>query len=182
MGDRVAVLSRGVLQQVDSPQRLYDHPDNLFVAAFIGSPQMNLLQATLQHNGDGTSLRIGGHTLHVPPSVLSGRPSLASYHARALVVGIRPEHLRAASDGAPDTITGRVDIREGLGSEVIVHVNCDVSAVDTTAAENPGAATDHVITARLEPHTPLQAGDIAVLAVDVNQMHFFDIESGLALS
>ena len=116
MGDRVAVLSRGFLQQVDTPQNLYDHPDNLFVAAFIGSPQMNLLEATVSRNGGGTTLTVGSNTLTVPASVLAARPSLADYYdGRRVAVGIRPEHLNIAADGAPDTINGVVEVREGLG-------------------------------------------------------------------
>ncbi len=93
MGDRVAVLSRGVLQQVGTPQDLYDHPDNLFVGAFIGSPQMNLLEATVSSNGGGTTLKFGSSTLTVPASVLAKAPSLAGYDGRRVAVGIRPEHL-----------------------------------------------------------------------------------------
>ena len=83
MGDRVAVLSRGFLQQVDTPQNLYDHPHNLFVGAFIGSPQMNMLEATVSRNGDGTTLRVGSNTLTVPASVLAARPSLGRLRREA---------------------------------------------------------------------------------------------------
>ena len=138
MGDRVAVLSRGVLQQVDTPQNLYDHPRNVFVGAFIGSPQMNLLEATVTRNGDGTTLRVGSSTLTVPASVSAARPSLAGYDGRRVAVGIRPEHLSAAAEGAPDTIKGVIDVREGLGSEVILHMTTDAVGVDTAAAENTG--------------------------------------------
>ena len=136
MGDRVAVLSRGYLQQVDTPQNLYDHPDNLFVGAFIGSPQMNLLEATVSSNGDATTLRVGSNTLTVPASVMAAVPALAGYDGRRVAVGIRPEHLSAAADGAPDTIKGVIDVREGLGSEVILHMTTDAVGVDTSAAEN----------------------------------------------
>ena len=169
MGDRVAVLSRGVLQQVDTPQNLYDHPRNVFVGAFIGSPQMNLLEATVARNGDGTTLRVGSSTLTVPASVLAARPSLAGYDGRRVAVGIRPEHLSTAADGAPDTIKGVIDVREGLGSEVILHMTTDAVGVDTAAAENKAETSDRVVVARVEPHTTAQVGERAVLGVDTSR-------------
>ncbi len=181
MGDRVAVLSRGVLQQVDTPQNLYDNPRNVFVGAFIGSPQMNLLQATVMRNGDGTTLQVGSSTLTVPESVLASRPSLGGYVGRQVAVGIRPEHLAAATDGAPDTIKGVIDVREGLGSEVILHMTTDAVGVDTSAAENQAGTSDRVVVARVEPHTTAQVGERAVLGVDTSRLHLFDIASGLAL-
>ena len=182
MGDRVAVLSRGFLQQVDTPQNLYDHPHNLFVGAFIGSPQMNMLQATVTRNGDGTTLRVGSNTLTVPPSVLAARPSLASYDGRRVAVGIRPEHLSSAADGAPDTISGVIDVREGLGSEVILHMVTDAIGVDTSEAENSEEKSDRVVVARVEPHTTAQVGEQAVLAVDTSSIHLFDLDTGLSLN
>ena len=161
MGDRVAVLSRGVLQQVGTPQDLYDHPDNLFVGAFIGSPQMNLLEATVSSNGGGTTLKFGSSTLTVPASVLAAAPSLAGYDGRRVAVGIRPEHMTVGVDGAPDTISGSVDVREGLGSEVILHVTTDAVGVDTSAAENTAATSDRVVVARVEPHATAQPGERA---------------------
>ena len=181
MGDRVAVLSRGVLQQVGSPQDLYDHPDNLFVGAFIGSPQMNLLEATVSSNGGGTTLKFGSSTITVPAPVLAACPSLTGYDGRRVAVGIRPEHLKVGTDGAPDTISGLVDVREGLGSEVILHVTTDAVGVDTSAAENTAATSDRVVVARVEPHATAQVGERASLAVDAAQIHVFDLETGLAL-
>ncbi len=181
MGDRVAVLSRGVLQQVDTPQNLYDHPDNLFVGAFIGSPQMNLLEATVSRNGGGTTLRVGSNTLTVPASVMAAHPSLADYDGRRVAVGIRPEHLSAASDGAPDTIKGVIHVREGLGSEVILHMTTDAVGVDTSAAENKAETLEHVVVARVEPHTTAQIGERAVLGVDTTRIHLFDLETGRTL-
>jgi len=182
MGDRVAVLSRGVLQQVGTPQVLYDRPDNLFVGAFIGSPQMNLLQAVVSSNGVGTTLQVGSNTLTVPPSVLAARPSLASYEGRRLAVGIRPEHMQIAPDGSADTINGVVEVREGLGSEIILHVATDAIGVDTSAAENTAATSDRIVVARVEPHATSQIGDRASLLVDTAQLHLFDLETGLRLA
>jgi multiple sugar transport system ATP-binding protein len=181
MGNRVAVMRDGLLQQVDTPQNLYDHPDNLFVAAFIGSPQMNLLEATVSRNGGGTTLRVGSNTLTVPTSVLAAHPSLADYDGKRVAVGIRPEHLSAASDGAPDTIKGVIHVREGLGSEVILHMTTDAVGVDTSAAENKAETSEHVVVARVEPHTTAQVGERAVLGVDTTQIHLFDLDNGRSL-
>ncbi|MFM2073062.1 MAG: sn-glycerol-3-phosphate transporter ATP-binding protein UgpC [Actinomycetota bacterium] len=182
MGDRVAVMSRGELQQVDSPQNLYDAPRNLFVAAFIGSPQMNLLHAQLTLTSSGASVRVGSHDLSVPQSVLDARPSLAGYDGRSVAIGIRPEHLTVASDGTPDSISGQVEIREGLGSEVILHLSTDTQGVDTSAAENPTAGSNRTLVARLEPHTKVVPGDHTSLAVQTASMHLFDLETGLAIN
>jgi multiple sugar transport system ATP-binding protein len=182
MGDRVAVLSRGVLQQIDTPQHLYDHPDNIFVAAFIGSPQMNLMRGRFERAGDGGRLQIGDQSLGVPASVLAARPSLAGYDGRELAVGIRPEHLEDAAlvSGTTETLRGLVDVREGLGSEVILHLSLGVPGIDTTAAENP-ASSARVSLARVDPATQLRAGDQAVLAVDTARMHLFDLETEQAI-
>jgi multiple sugar transport system ATP-binding protein len=183
MGDRVAVLSRGVLQQVGTPQDLYDRPENLFVGAFIGSPQMNLLEATLSKSGDATTLTAGSNTLTVPASVLASRPALADYYdGRQLAVGIRPEHLHLAADGAPDTIAGVVEVREGLGNEVILHATTNAVGIDTSAAENTTATSDRVVVARVEPHVTAQIGDRVSFSVDTSQLHLFDVETGIRLS
>ena len=181
MGDRVAVMSKGSLMQVDSPQNLYDKPDNLFVAAFIGSPQMNLLAATVSSNGDATTLSVGSNVLTVPASVSAAHPSLAGFDGRLVAVGIRPEHLTAAADGDPDTIKGVIDVREGLGSEVILHMATDAVGVDTAAAENKADTSERVVVARVEPHTTAQVGERAVLAVDTGRIHLFDLETGRSL-
>ena len=125
---------------------------------------------------------MGSSTLTVPESVLAAVPSLAGYDGRRVVVGIRPEHLSTAAEGAPDTIRGVVDVREGLGSEVILHMTTDAVGVDTAAAENKVAESDRVVVARVEPHTTAQVGERAVLGVDTRRLHLFDVESGLSLS
>ena len=157
MGDRVAVLSRGVLQQVGTPQDLYDHPDNLFVGAFIGSPQMNLLEATVSSNGGGTTLEVRQQHAHrAGVGAGDGARRSPATTGRRVAVGIRPEHMTVGVDGAPDTISGVVDVREGLGSEVILHVTTDAVGVDTSAAENTAATSDRVVVARVEPHATAQ--------------------------
>jgi multiple sugar transport system ATP-binding protein len=185
MGDRVAVLSRGVLQQVDTPQNLYDHPDNLFVATFIGSPQMNVLRGVYSAGGEGGSIAIGSQHVRVPASVLSARPALAGYDGREIAVGLRPEHLEDAAlvDGEVETITGLVEIREGLGSEVLLHVSLDARGITSDEIEGRGvAASGNVsIVGRVSPATALRPGDTARLTVRPDQMHLFDVETGLAI-
>jgi multiple sugar transport system ATP-binding protein len=181
MGDRVAVMSKGSLMQVDSPQNLYDHPDNLFVAAFIGSPQMNLLRGRYQAAEGAGTIKLGSSTISVPASMVA---SLAPYNERDVAVGIRPEHLtEAAPDFAVNTITGMVTVREGLGSEVILHVDVDAPGVDNEAIRDAteGSGTGQTISARLPPHTKLRIDESASLQINPEQMHLFDMESGLAI-
>jgi multiple sugar transport system ATP-binding protein len=181
MGDRVAVLSRGVLQQVDTPQNLYDFPDNIFVATFIGSPQMNVLRGTFTASGDGGTIQLGDETISVPASVLQARPSLAGYSGRHLAVGIRPEHL---TDSTGDNhISGTVEVREGLGSEVLMHVSVGVGRVTAADVENdtPGNDTSSTVVARFDPHTSVRKGDRVQLTVDSSKLQLFDLESGLAI-
>jgi multiple sugar transport system ATP-binding protein len=181
MGDRVAVMSKGSLMQVDSPQNLYDHPDNLFVAAFIGSPQMNLLRGKYQSNGTGGTIRLGSATV----SLTSPRASLAEYNGRDVAVGIRPEHLSEAAPGSTDVnnVSGKVTVREGLGSEVIVHLEVDAPGVDTEEIRDAmeGGTHGQVMAARLPPTTKLLIDDMATLHVNGDQMHLFDLQTGLAI-
>ena len=145
MGDRVAVLRDGRLQQVGAPQYLYDNPDNIFVAAFIGSPSMNLYDATL---GEGArSVKIGSQEVDLPESVLLARPALRAYAGKKLVAGLRPEHLPAESaDSTGPKLVGEVELVEALGSEQVVHFTIDANRVlaegavdkDEAAAVKPG--------------------------------------------
>jgi multiple sugar transport system ATP-binding protein len=179
MGDRVAVMSKGRLMQVDSPQNLYDRPDNLFVAAFIGSPQMNLLRGKLDRRGDGQVLTIGSQEIPILPETMADTPGLASYVGREVAVGIRPEHLRdsASEPGAQNLLRGQVEVREGLGSEVILYVATDATPV--TGIED--AAVSATVIARVDPTTSLKVGDPAVLAIDPRKIHFFDLETEQAI-
>jgi multiple sugar transport system ATP-binding protein len=182
MGDRVAVLSRGALQQVDTPQNLYDHPDNLFVAAFIGSPQMNLMHGQFQLADEGeATVRLGSQQLRLPASVLAARPALRGYDGREIAVGIRPaglEDLTLIGD-APCAIRGKVAVREGLGSEVLLHLALD--AVRVMAPGEEKSEAQWLFVARVDPRTKVQVDDEVVLAVDTDIMHFFDLETGLAI-
>jgi multiple sugar transport system ATP-binding protein len=177
MGDRVAVMSAGHLQQVDSPQNLYDFPANLFVAGFIGSPQMNIVEGTVVRRDDGFELNIGGQRLAIPDSVTTARPALARYEGATVAVGIRPEHVDDAQFAETgEELQGIVEVREGLGSEVILHLAIDAKAVDRTGAERAPR-----FLARANARTTLRAGEIANMRVDASQLHLFDLESGLAI-
>jgi multiple sugar transport system ATP-binding protein len=178
MGDRVAVLSAGVLQQVDSPQNLYDNPDNVFVASFIGSPQMNLFAGTLHLQGDGGFITLGSQQLRVSPALLAQRPGLRNHDGKNVSVGIRPEDIgdSAIQDPDRDVIRGEVEVREGLGSEVILYSKIDAPRVAGTNSEAGG-----MFVARVEPKTQLKPGDIGTFVVNVDKLHVFDGETGLAI-
>jgi multiple sugar transport system ATP-binding protein len=182
MGDRVAVMLGGVLQQVDTPQNLYDHPKNLFVGAFIGSPQMNQVRAKITFSGEGAHLIAGTQTIHIPASVLAQRPALRGFDGQDIAVGIRPEHLEDASIApGPETLTGTVEVREGLGSEVILHLATDAQMITTEALDNDTRSA-RTIVAKVEPQTGLRIGDLATLSIDATKMHFFDLATGLAIT
>jgi multiple sugar transport system ATP-binding protein len=195
MGDRVAVLRKGILQQVDTPQSLYDRPINLFVAGFIGSPAMNLLEATLTRADGSLAVELGGYTLPVPEEVASLRPDLGRYEGKKVVLGVRPEDMEDAtlvSDAPRDRrISSTVDLREALGSDVIVHFTINAphaitedvrelaSDVGQEALENLEQQMQQSdMIARLNPRTRAKAGDPIELVVDTRRLHFFDVDDG----
>ena len=182
MGDRVAVLSKGVLQQVDTPQNLYDHPKSLFVASFIGSPQMNLFTGKVT-TGDTPSITIGTQVIPLPAEVFAMRPALADYGGREVAVGLRPEHCREASLVPDDraVLRGTVEVREGLGSEVILHLVVDAPGVLVTGTEGTSVTPTATVVAKVGAHTTLQVGDIATVTADPKEMHFFDRETEQAI-
>jgi multiple sugar transport system ATP-binding protein len=191
MGDRVCVLRGGFLQQVATPQELYDRPVNLFVAEFIGSPAMNIVQVELA----GAQVRLGDQALTVPEAVFSARPGLKAYEAKQVVVGIRPEDLEdaAVARNGGGRITVEIDIREDMGSEVFAHFAVDAQPVQTREVleaieeeDVPEAVRERErrgvpFIARLERSTAAKEGERLELAVDTNRLHFFDPESGLAI-
>jgi multiple sugar transport system ATP-binding protein len=183
MGDRVAVMRAGVLQQCDNPQVLYDRPDNIFVAAFIGSPAMNLYDATV---GEGArSVQLGSQRLDLPESVVLAHPALASYAGKPVVIGLRPEHLMAVAAGAAGTtLTADVDLVEALGSELVVHFTIDahrVQAEGVHSADAEAATISGEGVARVDPKTPVKDGDRITFTVDTGGMQFFDPDSGAAI-
>jgi len=183
MGDRVAVLRAGRLEQVDHPQVLYDHPDNLFVAAFIGSPAMNLYEATM--SDDARSVKVGSQTLPLPDDLFAARPGLTRYGGKKVVLGVRPEHLPAAHDGVPGpTLVGNVDLVEALGSELVVHFTIDAPRVQpegaSTEDEDATAKAGEGV-ARVDPATKVKVGERITFAVNTEGMQFFDMENDKAI-
>jgi multiple sugar transport system ATP-binding protein len=183
MGDRVTVLRAGVLQQVDTPQNLYDNPDNIFVAAFIGSPAQNLYDATLSEGA--RSLKLGSQDIPVPDAVRLKRPGLAAFANKEVVIGMRPEHLPAARPGdTGSTLVGDVDLIEALGSELVVHFTIDAhrviaeGAVEKDEAEALGSGEG---VARVDAKNPVKVGDRMTFAIDIEDMQFFDPKTGLAI-
>ncbi len=188
MGDRVAVIKDGFLQQVESPEELYANPDNVFVAAFIGSPSMNLYEGVLRAAGDGYELALGDQTLAVPASVASGRPKLADYLDQPLVVGVRPEDLEDAAvvpeHPADERLQVSVDVREALGAETLVHFALKAPSVDSgdpDALDELGSDDEARCTGRFSPMSRARVGDHIEVAVNTARLHFFDKASHLAI-
>jgi multiple sugar transport system ATP-binding protein len=183
MGDRVAVIRAGVLQQVDRPQVLYDRPDNLFVAGFMGSPAMNLYEATVTE--DAGAVRIGSQELALPVACRDAHPGLAHYAGKNISVGMRPEHLPAATNGAPGpTLVGTVDLVEALGAELEVHFTIDAHRVrpeGATSADEDATAKSGEGVARVDPDTRVKVGDKIKFAVKTEGMQFFDTDTDKAI-
>jgi multiple sugar transport system ATP-binding protein len=191
LGDRVAIMRDGFLQQFDVPQKLYDEPQNLFVAEFIGSPAMNLVAAELARGNGGYEIRFGDHRLRVAESVLAARPALGEFEGRRVILGVRPEDIEDASlAGDGDRLGAVVDIREDMGSEVFVHFGVGGTAVQTAevaaavgeeaaeVAQVEAGAKGNVWVARLDRDTRAAEGERVELAVDIARLHFFDPETG----
>jgi multiple sugar transport system ATP-binding protein len=195
LGSRVAVLRHGVLQQVAAPQELYQRPANLFVAGFIGSPAMNLIEATLERGVDGPEVVFGSHRLRVPAGVVRQHQALEKYLGRTVVVGIRPEHLEDAAlvpDAGPESVLEvSVELREELGAEVNAHCTVGVPPLQVAAvaigdSEPDAAEIEEVpqipaIIARLDPRTAIREGERARIHVDLDSLHFFDPDTGDSL-
>jgi multiple sugar transport system ATP-binding protein len=200
MGDRVAVMRKGELQQMADPQKLYDSPKNLFVASFIGSPAMNIVEADVVRGEQGLAVRIGDQELPVPEEVTRRRPALSGYVGRKLALGIRPEHLEDASlarnGGA--RLRGRVLITEALGSEILAHVEMkgapvlteDVvegAVVDSKEQEmaadllDSGDANRATFVGRLNTESSVKPDMDIELVVDTQKLQFFDLETGHAI-
>jgi multiple sugar transport system ATP-binding protein len=200
MGDRVAVMRKGVLQQVEPPQTLYDHPLNLFVAGFIGSPAMNMVEANLSRMDGATHVEFGGFRLRVDDRAVAARSALAKFDGKSVIVGLRPEDMEDASldpDAPPDRrISATVDLREALGSQIVIHftVNAPMVLTEDTkelahdvgaeALEELQAKADQSTSkfvAQLDPRTAVREGDKMELVVDTARLHFFDPETGLGI-
>jgi multiple sugar transport system ATP-binding protein len=208
MGDRVAVMREGELQQVAVPEQLYTEPANLFVAAFIGSPSMNLLEGTLVKNEGASAdeppatVAFGDQSLPVPAAVFLDNPGLATHGDAPLIVGIRPEHLADAALGDPwgggnsARLRAVVELREALGSELVMHLrtqarpavtdeirnaaDADEAVIETLEQQAEGG--EAVIVARFDARSAARIGDTVELCVDTSRLHFFDPETGRRLS
>jgi multiple sugar transport system ATP-binding protein len=196
MADRCAVMRKGELQQVASPQELYDRPVNLFVGGFIGSPAMNMLEATLRRNGGGLVADLGTHQLALDDELLRSRSALSEYEGKEVIVGIRPEDIEDAAiarDAPPDRrLKGNVALREALGSEIMVHLEVDARRASTEEvrelAEDVGADTlsgdgdSHTtIVGRFSARSRVRVGETTEAVVDTRTLHFFDPQSGLGI-
>jgi multiple sugar transport system ATP-binding protein len=195
MGDRIAVMRKGELQQVGEPQELYDRPVNLFVGGFIGSPAMNMLESTLARANGGLAVEVGGQRLAVGDEALSSRPGLQEYEGRTVVLGIRPEHIEDATvvtDAPADRrLSGTVELTEALGSEIVAHISIDAKPALTEdvreLAQDIGEELEEeseakaTLVGRISAHSGLRPGDAAELAVDTDALHFFDLETGVGI-
>ena len=195
MGDRVAVIRKGELQQVALPQELYDHPVNLFVGGFIGSPAMNLVEATLERAEGGLVVRLGSQRLALGEDVVSARPALRGYEGKAVIVGLRPEGLEdaaLASEAPGDRrLKGTVELREALGAEILVHFTVDAPpaltedvrelAQDVERVVKEEGAQETTMVGRFGAHSKVQESQTVEVAVDTSTLHFFDPESGLGI-
>jgi multiple sugar transport system ATP-binding protein len=194
MGDRVAVLRGGTLQQLATPQELYENPANLFVASFIGSPPMNLYEGEISGSADRLVLSLGSQKLALPAESGHRHRVLEAGRGRKLVAGIRPEDLTVADGETADqqaTLTALVELVELLGNESLVHFSTDATRVrnNTGGAWTPDATAHGEIVgasaaegvARIDPRVPVATGDRVALVVDVERIHFFDAETGATI-
>jgi multiple sugar transport system ATP-binding protein len=189
MGDRVAVLRDGLLQQVDTPSNVYDKPANLFVAGFIGSPPMNLAQVTLEKSNGGLVIPLGETKIPLP------KGGLERWAGRTVVVGVRPEDLHGPRGGDRDgrvTLPATVDRVEALGAQLLVYFSVDAPLAQSAGvAAALGAHIEEVthlarsgteFCATFEPRTGVRIGDQVSVTLDVDRLHFFDAETEEALS
>jgi multiple sugar transport system ATP-binding protein len=200
MGDRVAVMRKGELQQVAPPQVLYERPVNLFVGGFIGSPAMNMMEATIERRNGTLVALVGSRPLALGDDLLGARPKLDEYVGRRVVLGIRPENLEDAAlepDTPPERlIKGVIVLREPLGSEIVAHFEVDAPPALTEdvrelardvgqegsvqAAVEEGAAKTTIV-GRFGPRSRIRNGDVIDVAVETGALHVFDLETGLGI-
>jgi multiple sugar transport system ATP-binding protein len=192
------VMRKGKLQQVAPPQELYDHPDNIFVGGFIGSPAMNLVEATLEHANGASAAVVGDQRVTLDDAVLSTRPALKSFAGKKLVLGIRPEHLEdaALASDVPENkrLRGEVELTEALGSEVMVHFSIAAKPAITdevrelqkdAGTEDMGEAPQTegrtTMVGRFGARSRARKGEPIRVSVDTRALHFFDPETGLGI-
>jgi len=197
MGDRVAVMKAGILQEVGDPQFLYDNPANIFVAGFIDSPPMNMALGKVVRDGHDLTVGLGSATLRLHPNVAAQRPALAGYVSRDVAVGIRSEDMedaRLVRDAPADTrLKAEVTLVEALGAQIVVHFDVDAPKVvteDTKLLEKDAHADEAPAHQEIEgtrfvasfaPRSRVRAGDQIEVVVDTERMHFFDPQTGAAI-
>ena len=183
MGDRVAVMRGGRLQQVATPQDLYDHPANEFVAGFMGSPPMNLLRAGVVSDGEGAFLVLGAQRLAIPPGYHSSH-DLAAVRGAGVVFGTRPEDVEVLVGEGGDAITTRVERREALGAEILVHLSLlDAEGTSAFVVTDEGRVVTRpsTLVAKMGPRADVKVGDTLKVRFNAERFHFFDADSGLSL-
>ena len=191
MGDRVAVINGGILQQVGAPRDIYVDPDNLFVAGFMGSPPMNQAVADVEIEGDQVVVVVGGQRLTVDPALVSERPAVRAYHGKQVVVGVRPEDVRDLTE-KPDhpgdrTLRAEVEVVEALGSEQVVHFNVATAPIPTSKPEGGPMLVEPEQTSTMwvgmfSPRAFVRLADTVELAVATSRLYFFDMDTGLSIS
>ncbi len=200
LGERVAVMKTGDLQQVGTPQELYADPANLFVAGFIGSPAMNFVEANLERSDGAPEVVFGSERLRVDEPERNSRPALEAYVDKRVIVGMRPESLKdaalVADSPAERRFRGQVYLREDLGPEVVVHLQVEAAPAVTEdvleiARDVDRAAVDDLehrreqrrtaFVGRFSPATAARDGTPVEVAVDSGALHFFDAETGAAI-
>jgi multiple sugar transport system ATP-binding protein len=197
MGDRVAVMRKGELQQVADPQTLYDRPLNLFVGGFIGSPAMNMIEVTLAQQNGSYVAQAGSQAIVLDEETLAAHRDLARYAGKKVILGIRPEDLEdaALTSVAPERrLHGKVSLKEALGSEIMVHFLVDARpattehalelAEDMDAVAVRGledAGNESMLTGRFGARSRVREGETIDVAVDTRALHFFDPETGLGI-
>jgi multiple sugar transport system ATP-binding protein len=192
MGDRVAVMNRGVLQQLGPPRTLYHEPANLFVASFIGSPAINLIESKIVSGETGPELMLGSERITLPQAFLDRKPALAGYAGRTVAVGLRPETLTV---GAPEgasrgTITGTVAFTEDLGASLLVHFDVDAPP---PRLDGDGIGIEDEVTglvqrrdrgrvrAMVDGFTRIREGERLAIAINLDRVHLFDRRTGLSI-
>jgi len=199
MGDRVAVMRKGVLLQVDAPQVLYDNPDNLFVAGFIGSPPMNMARATILEDGATLRAQLGSQRIRIDPEFVASKPALRAFIGRDVALGVRSEDL---SEPGPrhdvpedQRLRSTAKLTEALGSEIVVHFVLDASPVETEDTKELKADSGHSdaigtatgdaggtkFVASFHPRSSVKTGGTIEVGVDTTRLYFFDLDTGLAI-
>jgi multiple sugar transport system ATP-binding protein len=191
MGDRVIAMNRGIVQQDGAPRTLYDAPANIFVATFIGSPAMNLLEGRLEGAGSCPDFVVGRWRLPLPKILVKHKPSLVGFSCRNVIAGIRPEYLKlgGSSSTPPGLITGTVKLVEDQGSSILVHLDIDVPAprLDFDRIGLPADARDVLkseisqLRMRLNGSERVSPGEKIPIALDLAHLHFFEQATGLVI-